>query len=157
MPAATSTPEGQPSAAAPSSTPEQSSAAGPIASQPAPTELSAEELRVAEQRAYERARPVFERHCSKCHTSGGKQAKRGALRHFSMDAYPFGGHHAGEMAATIREVLGATGEEATMPDDDPGSVQGEELAAVLEWAAAFERSYAAGLQGAAHDAHGHGH
>ena len=81
------------------------------------------------------------------------------MRHFSMDAYPFGGHHTDEMAATIREVLGADGSKPTMPRDRPGAVQDDELATILEWAAAFERSHTAGLHGAAAGApdHDHGH
>jgi uncharacterized membrane protein len=112
-----------------------------------------EAILAAEKAAYDRARPVFDRHCARCHTSAGDHRKKQkALPHFSMDAYPFGGHHATELAETIREVLGATGQDATMPDDDPGSVQGEELAIILAWADAFERSHAAGL----HKGHGDG-
>jgi len=61
------------------------------------------------------------------------------LRHFTMDGYPFGGHHAATIARTIREVLGAAGEPATMPDDRPGAVQGADLALVLQWAEAWDR------------------
>ena len=59
-----------------------------------------------------------------------------------MDTYPFGGHHAGDMADTIRKVLGATGQRATMPADRPGVVRGAELATILKWADAFEGSRA---------------
>jgi mono/diheme cytochrome c family protein len=105
----------------------------------------------SEQEAYERARPVFERHCASCHTSSaGKQA---ALRHFAMDRYPFGGHHAGQISGTIREVLGASGKPATMPKDRPGAVQAEELRAILDWADAFDRAHAAGN----HHEHRHQH
>jgi hypothetical protein len=91
--------------------------------------------------AYERARPVFEKYCTKCHTTGGTQSKKAALQHFTMDQYPFGGHHASAVAASIREVLGAGGEEPSMPRDEPGAVQGEELALVLAWADAFDRAH----------------
>lgn len=125
----------------------------------APTGPAAQDLLAAERAAYDRARPVFERHCAKCHTSGGPRATRGALRHFSIDAYPFGGHHSAEIAATIRQVLGVAGKKATMPRGNPGVVQGEELSLIVNWAAAFERSHAAGLHGADHGQHepDHGH
>ncbi len=101
---------------------------------------------LAEERAaYERAAPVFERHCFVCHTKAGARATRSALHHVRMDSYPFGGHHADELAAIVRQVLGATGERPTMPRNDPGSVRGEDLAAVLAWADAFDRAQAAGL------------
>lgn len=112
-----------------------------------------EAIVAAEKEALDRARPVLERYCATCHTSAGSHRQRpDALPHFSMDDYPFGGHHATELADTIRAVLGVTGDEATMPADDPGSVQGEELAIILAWADAFERSHAAGL----HEGHGKG-
>lgn len=125
----------------------------PAGTAPDPDGTGRDAILTAEKAAYDRARPVFDRHCARCHTSAGdhRQQKK-ALPHFSMDAYPFGGHHATELAETIRQVLGATGEDATMPEDDPGSVQGEELAIILAWADAFERSHAAGL----HEGHGKG-
>lgn len=95
----------------------------------------------AERAAYDRARPVFERHCAACHTSEGEMATRGSLRHFVMDDYPFGGHHAHDIAAEIRRVLGATGRRPTMPRGDAGSVQGDDLAAILAWADAFDRAH----------------
>lgn len=92
--------------------------------------------------AYEAAKPVFERHCFRCHTTAGKKAKRKSLEHLPMDAYPFGGHHAGEAATVIRTVLGVGGRaKATMPSDDPGAVTGDELAKVLAWADAFDRAH----------------
>jgi hypothetical protein len=103
------------------------------------------DLLAAEQAAYEKAKPVFEKYCVKCHTSSGKKSKKETLEHFSMDGYPFGGHHAPELGQVIPVVLGATGKEAEMPQDDPGAVKGDELQAILEWAAAFEKSHAAGL------------
>lgn len=109
-------------------------------------------LAAAEQAAYERARPVFEKHCAKCHTSKGEKSSEKKLGHFNMDTYPFGGHHAAAAGATVREVLGVTGEEATMPMDDPGAVQGEELEAVVAWSKAFDASHAAGLH--EHGEHG---
>lgn len=94
----------------------------------------------SEHEAYERARPVFERYCASCHTSGA--GKRAALRHFTMDRYPFGGHHADQVSSTIREVLGASGQPPTMPKDRPGAIQGDDLRAILNWADAFDRAHA---------------
>lgn len=94
----------------------------------------------SEQEAYERARPVFARYCASCHTSDA--GKRSALRHFTMDRYPFGGHHADQIVSTIREVLGANGQPATMPKDRPGALQGDELRIILDWANAFDRAHA---------------
>lgn len=108
---------------------------------------------VAERDAYDRARPAFERHCARCHASDGDKAKRGSLKHFNMDGYPFGGHHASEIGQTVREVLGGTGLQPSMPRDNPGAVTGEDLAVMLAWADAFERAYPR----SAHSEHGHQH
>lgn len=94
-----------------------------------------------EDQAYERARPVFEKYCAKCHTSAG--GNPAALLHFSMDRYPFAGHHKAQIGSAIRRVLGASGQPATMPQDRPGAVQGDELRAMLAWADAFDRAHAA--------------
>jgi hypothetical protein len=94
----------------------------------------------AERAAFEQARPVFDRYCSACHTSRGARHTATTLRHFSMDRYPFGGHHTATMGPTIREVLGAAGEPATMPADQPGAVRGDDLARVLAWADAWEHA-----------------
>lgn len=48
-----------------------------------------------------------------------------------------------------------TGKDSSMPMDDPGAVQGDELALILAWADAFDRSHGAGLP--KHHGHGHGH
>ena len=93
--------------------------------------------------AFAAARPAFEHHCFRCHTSVGKKSKRKALEHISMDGYPFGGHHASEAATIVRKVLGADGKsKATMPSDDRGAVTGDDLAKVLAWADAFDRAHA---------------
>ena len=115
-------------------------------------------IAAAEMAAYERAKPVFARYCSKCHSSTGKKATKKKLAHFSIDTYPFGGHHAGEIGATIREVLGVTGEKPTMPKDAPGRVKGAELEAIVEWSKAFDRAHAAGLHDhGEHKGHGEHH
>ena len=92
----------------------------------------------AELAAFERAKPAFERHCFRCHTTAGKKSKPKALAHLAMDGYPFGGHHADEAGAVVRKVLGAGGGKATMPSDAPGVVTGEDLAGILAWADAYE-------------------
>ena len=92
----------------------------------------------AEAAAYETAKPVFTKYCAECHTTGGPGSGREALEHFDMSGYPFGGHHAATIGAEVREVLGATGEKPTMPKNKPGIVTGDELAAILAWADAFD-------------------
>jgi hypothetical protein len=111
-------------------------AAPPDAGTPTPTPAPD-----PERAAYERAKPVLDKYCAGCHTTGAKGATKKALEHFTMDSYPFGGHHAAEMAVTMRKVLGASGKKATMPRGNPGAVQGDELASVLAWADAFEAAH----------------
>jgi hypothetical protein len=107
-----------------------------------------------ETRAYEQARPVFEKYCAACHTERARGTEHAeALLHFSMDRYPFGGHHAGEIGAEIREVLGAADSEPTMPPTTPGVVRGDELALVLAWANAFDRAQAVRSADQGHDPH----
>ncbi len=126
-----------------------------------PAALTPEQLVAAEMEAFEKARPVFEEHCSTCHMPGNKPSKtrKKALKHFSMGSYPFGGHHAHELATAIPKALGAAGDEATMPKDDPGAVQGEQLDLVLAWAAAHEKARAvgAGQPEGKDDGHEHKH
>ena len=130
------------------------SAAGATAEPPTHQEVTPEPVDLAqeERAAYERAKPVFVAYCAACHTGRGKRSSRNALEHFSMDSYPFGGHHASEITATTREVLGQSGSKPTMPKDRPGSVQGEELKHVLAWADAFDRAH--GERTDEHDEHG---
>ena len=124
---------------------------------PDPAQVKAE-LLAAEMAAFARAKPVFDKNCSSCHVMGGKGAKRKTLEHFNMTKYPFGGHHAGEITASIRKSLGLTGGKATMPKKKPGSVQGDDLAVIAAWADAFDASMAGGAHAgmAGHD-HGGGH
>lgn len=107
---------------------------------------------LSEQDAFVLARPVFQRYCASCHTTKGDRSRAASLRHFRMDSYPLGGHHAAKIAATIRGVLGASGKPATMPSDRPGIVQGEELRLILEWAEAFDRAHPPGK---GHGGHSH--
>lgn len=131
--------------------------AAPEPAEPDPEQVKAE-LLAAETAAYETAKPVFEKYCSGCHQQGKKKATQKKLDHFDMTSYPFSGHHAGEMAETIRAVLGIDGGKATMPYDKPGSVKGDDLAAIAAWADAFQASHEGGAHEgmAGHEGH-HGH
>lgn len=115
-------------------------------------DTSKEALLAAETAAYEKAKPVFEAHCSKCHAKGGKNAEPKPLEHFDMTSYPFGGHHAVEIGAEVRKVLGIGGGKATMPFDQPGAVKGDHLALIAAWADAYDNAH----KGGAHADRGHG-
>lgn len=115
---------------------------------------SPEALAAAETAAFEKARPVFEKHCSKCHSREGKNAKPKSLDHFDMTSYPFGGHHAAEIAAELRKVLAIGGGKAIMPMDNPGAVKGDELDLIAAWADAYDKAHEGGSHG--HDGHGEG-
>jgi mono/diheme cytochrome c family protein len=129
--------------------------AQPASSVPADTsKLDAKaELRAAETKAWETAKPVFEKYCASCHTQAGAKASKKKLHHFDMSTYPFGGHHATTIAATIREVLGMSGKKPTMPSGKPGAVKGDELAAIKAWADAWQAAH----DGGAHSDAGHHH
>lgn len=114
-----------------------------------PAKLRAD-LLAAEMAAYEKAKPVFDKWCAKCHVKGGKKATASKLKHFDMTTYPFGGHHAMEISSEVREVLGLTGKKPTMPADKKGAVKGEELELIEAWADAFDASH----KGGAHEGHG---
>lgn len=94
-----------------------------------------------ERTAYERAKPILEKYCATCHTTSGPATSKEALEHFSMDGYPFGGHHANEIGAVVRKSLGASGSKPTMPRGKPGVVKGDDLAAILAWADAFDAAH----------------
>lgn len=123
--------------------------AQPDADRPAPSDAKATAL-AAETAAYEKAKPVFEKYCGECHTKAGKKSAKKKLDHFDMDTYPFGGEHTAFIGNHIRDVLGLTGKKATMPDDKPGAVQGDDLALVVAWADAWDSAESAG----AHPPHG---
>jgi hypothetical protein len=116
--------------------------------QPAPEEKPAEpadpkaDLLAAETKAWNAAKPVFDRACAGCHTTGGKKASKKKLDHFTFDSYPPGGHHAATIGFTIRDVLGISGKKPTMPYDKPGSVQGDDLAKIKAWTDAWAHSVA---------------
>lgn len=124
---------------------------------PVPPEKLKADLLANEKIAYEAAAPVFAKYCASCHEKGKPKATAKKLGHFDMSSYPFGGHHAMEIADEIREVLGIGGGKATMPKDNPGAVKGDDLALVAKWADAFDAAH----EGGAHDGHevhgGHHH
>jgi len=95
-------------------------------------------LLARERAAWDTAKPVFQNSCATCHSKAGKKAAKKKLDHFDLDTYPPGGHHTGTIGYTVREVLGLSGEKATMPYDAPGSVQGEDLAKIVAWTDAWE-------------------
>ena len=108
------------------------------------------ELLAAETSAWDTAKPVFAKYCATCHTKDGRKAAKKKLDHFAMDTYPPGGHHTATIGFTIRDVLGISGKKATMPYDKPGSIKGDELAAIKAWTDAWE----AAEKGGAHPPHG---
>jgi len=127
--------------------------AQPEPPKPDPAKVKAD-LLAAELAAYEKAKPVFEGSCARCHSKGGKLSTEKKRGHFDMTTYPFGGHHAMELGKAIRKSLGITGGKPTMPFDKKGSVKGDDLALIAAWADAFDAAHAAG----AHQGHGdHGH
>lgn len=95
-------------------------------------------LLASETSAWETAKPVFMKYCATCHTKDGKKASKKKLDHFSLDTYPIGGHHTATIGFTIRDVLGLGDKKATMPYDKPGSVKGDDLAAIKAWTDAWE-------------------
>src|SRR5687767_3899206 len=96
----------------------------------------------AETAAWEKAKPVFEANCKGCHQKGQKGAKAKTLAEFEITTYPFAGKHAN--AADIKKALGIGGGKATMPKNKPGSVKGDDLAAIEAWASAWDAAEAAG-------------
>ncbi|MBA2540151.1 MAG: hypothetical protein H0V17_10990 [Deltaproteobacteria bacterium] len=124
----------------------------PEPAKPDPAKVKAE-LLAAETSAYEKAKPVFEANCARCHTKSGKTSTQKKRDHFDMTTYPFGGHHAMELGKQIRKSVGIDGSKPTMPYDKKGSVKGDDLALIATWADAFDKAHAGG----AHDGHGGGH
>jgi hypothetical protein len=102
------------------------------------------ELLAAETAAFEKAKPVFEKHCRKCHATGSRSVSEKKLAAFDMGTYPFGGRHGMGVSGAIRKVLAIGGGKATMPADAKGAVKGEELALIATWADAFDASHAGG-------------
>ena len=71
---------------------------------PDPAQVKAE-LLAAEQAAFDKAKPVLEKNCARCHSKGGAKAAKKKLDHFDMTTYPFGGHH----AAVVTRFIGEPG------------------------------------------------
>ncbi|MCA9674679.1 MAG: hypothetical protein KC464_06550, partial [Myxococcales bacterium] len=105
---------------------------------------STADLLAAETAAYDQAKPVFDKYCAGCHAQGGPKATDKTLAHLDITSYPFGGHHVATMGPTIKHVLGIDGSKPIMPKNAPGSVQGDELALVASWAAAWQAADDAG-------------
>jgi hypothetical protein len=96
-----------------------------------------------ERTAFAAAKPVLDKHCARCHATGGRKAKPKTLKHFNMTKYPPTGHHANEIGPVVRRVLlgDKTRDKApTMPADDVGAVAGEELKAVISWTEAVDKA-----------------
>jgi hypothetical protein len=127
-------------AAAPAET-KQEPETPPEPPKPDPEQVKKDAL-AAETAAYEKAKPVFEGFCKGCHVKGQKNAKAKTLGELEITAYPFTGKHAN--TADIRKVLGVDGGKATMPKSKPGSVKGDDLAAITAWADAFDAAETAG-------------
>ena len=122
-------------------TPTAPATTGPAAPDPAKAKADAV---AAENAAYEKAKPVFEKYCANCHTKAGKKATAKKLDHFTMDTYPFGGEHTKSIGNEVRKVLGIDGGKATMPYDKPGSVTGDDLATLKAWTEAWQAAGKAG-------------
>lgn len=110
-------------------------------------------LLAAEMAAFDKAKPVFDKWCAKCHSKDGAKQSAAKREHFDMTTYPFGGHHAMDVHNEISVVLGVTGKKPTMPADNKGAVKGEELELIKAWIDAFEASHQGGAH-EGHDAHG---
>ena len=152
-PANPTPPPAEPHEATPTPTPAVAteSPKSPDADKPAPPKSDAKaDALAAETAAYAKAKPVFDKYCSTCHTKAGKKSAKKKLDHFDMDTYPFGGEHTAFIGNHIRDVLGISGKKATMPKDKPGTVKGDDLALVKAWADAWDAAETAG----AHPPHG---
>lgn len=103
----------------------------PAPPQPDPKQVAME----AELAAFEKAKPVFEKFCQGCHGKGRGATKK-ALGELDINEYPFKGEHAN--AKDIKKTLGVDGKKATMPKNKPGSVKGDDLAAIVAWADAWQ-------------------
>lgn len=145
-PAPTTTPA-DPMASTSSATPAADPVVPADATTPAPDhEKEKADLLAVETAAYTKAKPAFDKYCASCHTKSGKKATGKKLGHFDMSSYPFGGAHAKSIGNEIRVVLAIDGtKKATMPSDKPGSVQGDDLAAIKAWTEAWQTAGAAGV------------
>jgi mono/diheme cytochrome c family protein len=128
----------------PKAPPEPDTAKPPEPPKPDPEKVKADAV-AAETAAYDKAKPVFTKYCANCHTKTGKKATAKKLGHLDMTTYPFGGEHAKSIGNEIRVVLAIDGhKKASMPDDKPGSVKGDDLDAIKAWTEAWQAAGAAG-------------
>lgn len=131
--------------ARPTEKPMQPEPPKPEPPKPDPEKVKAD-LLAAENAAYDNAKPVFRKYCASCHTKGGKKATGKKLGHFDMTTYPFGGAHTKSIGNEVRVVLAIDGnKKATMPDDKPGSIKGDDLALIKAWTEAWQAAGAAGV------------
>ena len=141
-----------PPAAQPATAP--TAAAAPADAAPAPATSSAPasagddqakaDALAAENAAYAKAKPVFDKYCASCHTKGGARATVKKLSHVDMTTYPFGGMHTKSIGNEVRKVLGLDGGKPTMPYGHPGAVKGDDLAAIAAWTEAWRAAGKAG-------------
>jgi mono/diheme cytochrome c family protein len=94
------------------------------------------EASASELAAYERAKPVFERHCTACHRDGTRLTSGEAMRKVDMNGYPFGGAPRAAMTRTVMASL--TGGGPTMPPFRRQPLTAEEVALIRAWAAATD-------------------
>jgi len=137
-------PEPAPVAAAPAPTPVEE--ARPVEPAKPDPEKAKADLYAAETAAYDKAKPVFDKACARCHTKTGKKMKPKTLGHVDMTTYPFGGEHAASIGNEIRVVLAIDGhKKASMPSDKPGSLTSDELSTIKAWTEAWQAAGAAGV------------
>lgn len=139
-------PEPAPVAAAPAPAPTPVEEARPVEPAKPDPEKAKADLYAAETAAYDKAKPVFDKACARCHTKSGKKMKPKTLGHVDMTTYPFGGEHAASIGNEIRVVLAIDGhKKASMPSDKPGSLTSDELATIKAWTEAWQAAGAAGV------------
>lgn len=97
-----------------------------------------DDVALVEVAAYVQARSAFQRHCFRCHAITGEEATKKSLERLDMSRYPFGGRRGPIAGRAIRQVLGDGGGKPTMPKDDPGGVQGDDLLVISKWADVFD-------------------
>ena len=98
-----------------------------------------------ENKAFDAAKPVFEKYCASCHQQGGKHAKAKTLAQLDITMYPFTGAHVDEMTKLIRRDLGIDGSKPTMPKSKPGTVRGDELNVISIWADAYDQTHSSAM------------
>lgn len=100
-----------------------------------------DERREAELAAYQAAKPVFVKYCGACHSATGNKTSPSKLEDFDMSSYPFDGKETDDIDDVISVTLGLRGTKATMPKNKPGSLNGEELQLIVDWAEAYDSNH----------------